>query len=128
MILFDLSIPLFTLIALAVALGLVALAKQTRKSLIAIINLFIYLALIIMHIFQFVTAHDEVYKALTISIAYDFGFILIAYLGYLWVDDVEAKEKQIAKWYYRRCQEIFSQIITELHPTFRKYGVVENLS
>ena len=93
MILFDLSIPLFTLIALAIVLGLVILAKKTKKSIIAILNLFIFLAMIIVHLLQFVTVHDAAYSALTISIAYDFGFILIAYLGYLWIDEVEAKAK-----------------------------------
>ena len=93
MILFDLSIPLFTLIALVIAIGLVIIAKWTKKSIIASINLFIFLALIIIHIFQFTTAYDEMYKALTLSIAYDFGLILITFIGYLWVDDIEAKVK-----------------------------------
>jgi predicted metal-dependent hydrolase len=40
-------------------------------------------------------------------------------------DDGEAKTKQISKWYDRCCREMFSHLITELHPTFRKYGVAE---
>ena len=40
-------------------------------------------------------------------------------------NDAEAKAKQISKWYDRRCREMFSHLITELYPTFRKYGVAE---
>jgi predicted metal-dependent hydrolase len=47
---------------------------------------------------------------------------------YLTVPDtnsVEAKSKQIIRWYEQRCREMFPRLIMELYPTFRKYGVAE---
>jgi predicted metal-dependent hydrolase len=47
---------------------------------------------------------------------------------YLTVPDVEnseSKSRQIARWYDARCRELFSQLIKELYPMFRKYGVVQ---
>ena len=40
-------------------------------------------------------------------------------------DNVEAKSKQLATWYDLRCREIFKQLMSEVYPTFRKYGVAE---
>lgn len=37
----------------------------------------------------------------------------------------EAKSRQISRWYEQRCRDIFPQVINELYPTFRKYGVAQ---
>ena len=95
MILFDLSNPVLVIIALFLAIILVVIARSAKRSFIASINLFIFLALIIVHAVQFMTVAQELYRNLLISIGYDFAFILVTFLGYLWIDDMQAKEKNI---------------------------------
>jgi predicted metal-dependent hydrolase len=50
---------------------------------------------------------------------------LYLYLAIPDKDDSAAKAKQVAKWYDQRCREIFPQLIAEMYPTFRKYGIAE---
>jgi predicted metal-dependent hydrolase len=39
------------------------------------------------------------------------------------VNDVVLKKKIISKWYDTQCKEKFTEIITEIYPVFKKYGV-----
>ena len=94
---FNTADPINTILILAATLLLVYLGKETKKSIIPQIVLFLHLALIIIHAIQFVTlagtATPEVIKVLSSSLAIDFGLIMVSFLGYLWVDDIEAKVK-----------------------------------
>ena len=95
---FNTSDPINAILLLAAMLLLTYLGKETKKSLIPQIVLFVSLAIIIIHAFQFVTmsgnANQEIIQALSYSLAIDFGFVFIAFLSYLWVDEIEAKVKQ----------------------------------
>lgn len=95
---FNTADPINTILILAATLLLVYLGKETKKSLIPQIVLFVHLALIVIHAVQFVTlagtATQEIIKVLSSSIAVDFGLIIISFLAYLWVDDIEAKVKK----------------------------------
>ena len=74
---------------------LIFLAQELKKSYIAAIPLFVYLALLIMHVVQLVTLTDEyinMAQTLSYCLAVDFVFILITFFAYLWVDDLEAKK------------------------------------
>jgi len=93
MVFFDLSNPILAICALVVAMVLIGVARYTRKSIFASINLFLFLALIIIHVMQFMTATSEMHRNLFISLGFDFVFILLTFISYLWIDDMEAKEK-----------------------------------
>ncbi len=81
------------LLVLAVAL-LIFLGQEIKKSITVAIPLFAFLALLIVHVVQVATlTQDVVNLASTLykCIAIDFVFILVTFLSYLWVDDIEAK-------------------------------------
>ena len=99
-----------TLLIIATIL-LVFLGKELRKSLIPMITLCTYLVIIILHIIQFLTRwqYDELaIKAITQSLAEEFGLIALSFFAYLWIDDVEAKEKKKKSvdnsldWFWKR--------------------------
>ena len=92
---FDISNPLTLILMLAATVLLIFLAQEVKKSFISAIVLFVYLVLLIVHVAQIATISEEYrYMISTLSrcIAIDFVFILITFLSYLWVDDIEAKK------------------------------------
>ena len=95
---FNTADPINTILILTATLLLVYLGKETKKSIIPQIVLFVHLAVIIIHAVQFVTlagtATAEVIKILSTSLAVDFGLVIVSFLAYLWVDDIEAKVKK----------------------------------
>lgn len=90
----NLTEPAAILIALAITVLAIILGKEFKKSIIPAICLFIFLSLILMHIFQLTALTDEYYRTMvTRSLAVDAIMIFLSYIAYLWVDDIEAKEK-----------------------------------
>lgn len=96
MIILNMTNPIIVLLMLMVTVLLIFLAQEIKKSYIAAIALFGYLAILVIHVIQMVTLSGE-YKillsTLTNCIIIDFIFVLITFFAYLWVDDIEAKEK-----------------------------------
>lgn len=87
--------PFSVLVALALFLLVLFLAKHTKKSMIIAIMLFVFLAIITGHTVELtMMGIDESITVSTLAtcIAVDFVFILLSFLSYLWVDDIEAKE------------------------------------
>lgn len=88
---------LITLLLLLVAtILLIFLAQETKKSYISAIPLVFYLIMICVHGAQLLTLQEEFKNlagTLVWCIAIDMIFIGISFFGYLWVDDIEAKEK-----------------------------------
>jgi len=87
--------PISVLVALILFLLILFLAKHTKKSMIMGIMLFVFLAIITGHVVELTMM--EIDESLTIStlatcITVDFVFILLCYMSYLWIDDIEAKE------------------------------------
>ena len=85
------------LVVLAVAL-LIFLGQEVKKSTIVAIPLFAFLASLIAHLVQVLSISPEYSNLITTlyrCIAIDFGFILLTFFAYLWVDDIEAKENNI---------------------------------
>lgn len=95
---FNTADPINTILILAATLLLVYLGKETKKSIIPQIVLFVHLAIIVIHAVQFVTlagtATQAIIKVLSTSLAVDFGLVMISFLAYLWVDDIESKIKK----------------------------------
>lgn len=95
---FNTADPLNTILILAATLLLVYLGKETKNSRIPQIVLFVDLVLIVIHAVQFVTmaetATPEIIKVLSQSLAVNFGLVMVSFLSYLWVDELESKVKK----------------------------------
>ena len=90
----NLAQPYGILFALLITVLFIILGKEFKKSLLPAISLVLFLALILLHTYQSVILVDGVYKAITIrSLGVDAIMIFLSYIAYLWVDDIEAKEK-----------------------------------
>lgn len=89
--------PMILLIAtLLFVLGLI-LAKETKKSMIMAIILFAFTGLLIVHtimLFFGTTITDEIKSTYIFTIVFDLIFVLISFISYLWIDDIEAKLKK----------------------------------
>lgn len=94
MYIIDLSQPYAIVMALMLTVLLIILGKEFKKSILPAISLGIFLVLILMHTAQSFVLPSELYKViLTRSISVDAIMIFLSYIAYMWVDDIEAKEK-----------------------------------
>lgn len=93
MFMFNIANPITLILMLAITLILIYLGKETKKGYIVAIALFVFLALLILHVVQILTPEYADYKAtLSNCLAVDFTMILLSFLSYLWIDDIESKE------------------------------------
>lgn len=92
MLTIDMTNPLIMLIALLINVLCIILGKEFKKSAIPAISLFLFLGLILLHGIQIVMIGGGS-PILTKSLAYDAIMILLSYISYLWVDDIEARAK-----------------------------------
>ena len=92
----DLTDPLTIILCLAAIVCAIFLGHETKRAFVPAIALLLCIALLLTHTFQ-LFAFGELYlefkEALSASLIYDFGLILVTYLGYLWIDDVESKAR-----------------------------------
>ena len=94
MYIINLSDPYAIVIALMFTSALIILGKEFKKSILPAIALGIFLVLVLIHTAQAFMVTDEIFKAMvTKSITVDAIMIFLSYIAYLWVDDIEAKEK-----------------------------------
>lgn len=96
MFFFDISNPVTLILMLAATVLLIFLAQEVKNSYINAGVLFVYLVLLIIHVAQVATLSEE-YRDLLTSLSrcvvIDFIFVFISFFSYLWVDDIETKEK-----------------------------------
>lgn len=95
MFIFDISNILNLLLMIIATVLLIYLAQELKKSYIAGMVLFLYLAMLIMHAIQLVRLPEEYVQMLPVlarCIMIDFAFIFVSFFAYLWVDDIEAKK------------------------------------
>ncbi len=107
----DLSNPLNILIAVILYVLVLFLSKEIKRSNIMCIMLLAFLTLIAGHCIEYVMSNDptgQVTRTLANCIAVDFVFTFISFIGYLWMDDVEAKDKKIKSidnsldWFWKK--------------------------
>ncbi|NLC87471.1 MAG: hypothetical protein GX682_01635 [Clostridiaceae bacterium] len=94
----DLSNPINVLIALILFILVVFLAKEIKRSNVTCILLLTFLTIIAGHCIEYVmvqNATEELLKTIANCIAVDFIFVFLSFIAYLWMDDVEAKERKI---------------------------------
>ena len=94
MYIINLTNPYAIIIALMVTVLCIILGKEFKKSFIPATCLALFLILILIHTFQSVVFTEAIYKTIaTKSLGVDAIMIFLSYIAYLWVDDIETKEK-----------------------------------
>ena len=88
--------PLALFIALLAFVLVLWFSYQSKKSVIAGIMLFIFIAILVLHALEFSmgTLTQEGMQVAIQSIIFDLVFIFLSFISYLWIDDVEAKLKK----------------------------------
>lgn len=90
----DLSQPYTIIGALMITLLFIIIGKEFKKSFMPAIPLFLFLILLVIHTLQSTVLTDLAYKSIvTVSMGVDACMIFLAYISYLWVDDIETREK-----------------------------------
>ena len=92
----DISNPLWLLVILFVNICFIYIGWKEKNSIVTLIPLLAFLTLLVSHFLQitvFSAQYEEVRGTIMSSITWDFSFILLSYISYLWVDEVEAKYK-----------------------------------
>ena len=99
------------LLLLSVTVLLIFLSKETKRSIILLLTLFVYVIVLIAHTVLLATIDNTqliTVKTITQSLTMDFALIAISYFSYLWVDDIEAKfrhKKSIdnsLEWFWKK--------------------------
>lgn len=91
---FNLTDPITLLLVTIAIILFIFLSQEIKKSMVAVIPLFAFVLLLVLHTIQIITLKekfDYLYSLLCYNIVLDFMFVLVTFLGYLWADDVEAK-------------------------------------
>lgn len=96
MLMINFSNPVTLLIATILFVLVVLLARETKRSLITGVMLFTFAVILIVHTICYLTGSGspEYTSSLIYTIVFDLIFMLISFISYLWIDDIEAKEKK----------------------------------
>lgn len=92
----NLTDPLIVILCLAAIIAAIFLGHEIKRAIVPAIALMLCMALLVVHtiqLFAFGELYADYQSILSTSMIYDFGFVLITYLGYLWIDDIEAKHR-----------------------------------
>ena len=103
--------PITLLIVTLLFVLALILSKETKKSAITAVFLFIFVGLLVAHTILLTTGDnitEEIRSDLIFTMVLDLVFILISFIGYLWIDDIEAiykKKKSIDNsldWFWQK--------------------------
>lgn len=86
--------PITILTALVLFVLVLLLGKETKKSVFPAIMLGVFLIIIAGHSIEFALLKENVEELKSViaqCITVDFVFILLSFLSYLWIDDIETK-------------------------------------
>ena len=88
--------PLTLLLATLIFVLMLILAKETKKSVITAIMLFVFVGILVTHVILYTTGaiEQEFVSDIIFTMVFDLIFVLISFVSYLWVDDIEAKVKK----------------------------------
>lgn len=107
----NLANPFNILVALILFILVLFLAKEIKRSNVTCIMLLAFLTIIVGHCIEYVMVKDptgEITATLANCIAVDFVFSFLSFIAFLWMDDVEAKERKIKsidnslEWFWKK--------------------------
>lgn len=90
----NIADPITLLLMVLFTSLMIFLGKEVKRSIIPGVPLGIYLVLIVVYVIQFVSlkqGQEALASTLGFCMGIDFVLILVSYMGYLWVDDIETK-------------------------------------
>lgn len=93
----DFSNVITIFLAVVLFVLILILGKETKKSQILAIMLFIFLGILVGHFVELITVNSDnasYYYCIRVSMIFDFIFILLSFLSYLWIDDIQAKNEK----------------------------------
>ena len=94
MFIFNVANPITLILLLAITLILVFLGKETKRGYLTAIALLVFLFFLIWHVGQLLVLTpdlEELRPTLTSCLVVDFVMILLSFLSYLWVDELESR-------------------------------------
>lgn len=97
MIFINVATPWALLIALFLTICVIYIGKEAKNAYVPMMALIIFLIMLVMHGMEFLTLpaqHADLVPQLSKCLLIDFVMIFVSYSAYLWVDDIEAKEKK----------------------------------
>ena len=84
--------PLTVLLLLTVSVLLIFLGKEIKKPALPAIVLIAFLVLVVIHAVQLsMPNYEEFYITIRSCMAFELTMILVAFLSYLWVDELASK-------------------------------------
>lgn len=90
----DFSNAFSVVITLVLLILVVILGKENKKSVIPGIMLVVFMMILVGHTFEYsITNVAEIQIQISISLVFDFIFILLSFLSYLWIDEIECRDK-----------------------------------
>lgn len=92
----DLTQPFIVLLCLAAIICAIFLGHEIKRAVVPATALILCIALLVMHtlqLFVFSETYVGYERVLSTSMLFDFGFVLLTYISYLWIDDIEAKHR-----------------------------------
>lgn len=93
----DTTNPIIILVSVVLTLALIYLGKEAKNSYLPLISLIAFLLVLVMHVVQYTILSNEyaVYAGIMGKcLGVDFIMVFVGYISYLWVDDIETKEKK----------------------------------
>lgn len=107
----DLSNPYNVLVAIILYILVLFLAREIKRSNVTCIMLLAFLTIIVGHCVEYVIVQDptgKITSTLANCIAVDFVFTFLSFIAYLWMDDVESKDRKIKSidnsldWFWKK--------------------------
>jgi len=97
MFLINVANPIILVVSLFITMCFVYIGKESKNAYVALLPLVVFIILLLMHGIQFLILpiqYEEMAPVLGKCLAVDFIMILLSYICYLWIDDIEAKAKK----------------------------------
>ena len=128
----DTTNPIIILVSVVLTLALIYLGKEAKNSYLPLISLIAFLLVLVMHVVQYTILSNEyaVYAGIMGKcLGVDFIMVFVGYISYLWVDDIETKEKKkksidnSLEWFWKNVWPIgdgsFLDIFVKLNNKFK---------
>ena len=94
MYILDLTNPLVLLAAILIYAALMILGKEFKKSALPAVSLFLFLIMLAIYGVQIIISKNpETNQFISSCIGYNVVLVFLSYISYLWVDDIESKDK-----------------------------------
>ncbi len=94
MFIVNVANPGVLLLALFLTICFIYLGKEAKNAYVTLLPLIVFVILLVMHVIQFSIAYEMVAPIIARCLLVDFIMILLSYMAYLWIDDIEAKAKK----------------------------------